>query len=135
MTASDSTPTFRRLSAILTGEPNCDPLLSAAYEKVLVSAAGEENVGALLREFESLEAAVPDSSEVAKQLFADHAVGDVAKQLTILWFVGGIKNPVANAWNFASAEHYFRGLVWSAIGGHPPGLSGGYSGHWRYPAE
>ena len=26
-------------------------------------------------------------------------------------------------------------LVWDAIGAHPPTLSNGYYGHWKYPPE
>jgi hypothetical protein len=33
------------------------------------------------------------------------------------------------------AGRYFRGRFWSMVGGHPLGLSGGYFGHWTYPAE
>lgn len=33
------------------------------------------------------------------------------------------------------AEDYFESLIWRAALAHPPGLSGGYFGHWRYPPE
>lgn len=33
------------------------------------------------------------------------------------------------------AEDYFEGLVWRVIQAHPPGLTGGYFGHWYYPPE
>ena len=32
-------------------------------------------------------------------------------------------------------EHYFAGLFWRVIEAHPPGLSGGYFGHWTYPPD
>jgi hypothetical protein len=35
----------------------------------------------------------------------------------------------------ASADQYYRALVWEAIGAHPPTLSNGYYGHWKYPPE
>jgi hypothetical protein len=31
-----------------------------------------------------------------------------------------------------SPATYFGALLWPVIGAHPPGLSGGYFGHWRY---
>ena len=33
------------------------------------------------------------------------------------------------------AEDYFESLIWRAALAHPPALSGGYFGHWRYPPE
>ena len=33
---------------------------------------------------------------------------------------------------YGTPEEYFSGLAWKIIGAHPPGLSGGYFGHWRY---
>jgi hypothetical protein len=36
---------------------------------------------------------------------------------------------------FGSPEQYFRGMMWSVIRAHPPALSGGYFGYWRYPPE
>jgi hypothetical protein len=33
------------------------------------------------------------------------------------------------------AGRHFRGRFWQLVGGHPPGLSGGYYGHWTYPTE
>lgn len=33
------------------------------------------------------------------------------------------------------AGRYFRGRFWNLVGGHPLGVSGGYYGHWTYPAE
>ena len=35
----------------------------------------------------------------------------------------------------ASPEDYFESVVWKVIQAHPPGLSGGYYGHWHYPPE
>lgn len=32
-------------------------------------------------------------------------------------------------------EDYFESLIWRAALAHPPALSGGYFGYWRYPPE
>ena len=41
----------------------------------------------------------------------------------------------AGDWEMVSADQYYRALVWDAIGAHPPTLSNGYYGHWKYPPE
>jgi len=33
------------------------------------------------------------------------------------------------------AGRHFRGRFWGLAGGHPPGIPGGYYGHWAYPSE
>ena len=134
MNSANPVDALLRLSEILTGEPRSDRVLATEYARVLSGAAGEPAVAALIEHFEALVGAGHEPSAIAELLFADGVVGNVAKQLTVLWFVGGVMNSTTKAWEFATAEHYFRGLAWSVIGGHPPGLSGGYSGHWRYPA-
>jgi hypothetical protein len=32
-------------------------------------------------------------------------------------------------------DDYFEAVLWRVILAHPPGLSGGYFGHWHYPPE
>jgi hypothetical protein len=34
-----------------------------------------------------------------------------------------------------AAARNFRGLFWHLVGAYPPGLTGGYFGHWSYPSE
>jgi hypothetical protein len=52
------------------------------------------------------------------------------------WYVHGAgqheRQPPALHELYGTPEEYFSGLAWQIIGAHPPGLSGGYFGHWRY---
>lgn len=32
-------------------------------------------------------------------------------------------------------DDFFESVLWRVIQAHPPGLSGGYFGHWHYPPE
>lgn len=32
-------------------------------------------------------------------------------------------------------EEYYSALLWKTIRAHPPGLTGGYYGHWKYEPE
>jgi len=34
-----------------------------------------------------------------------------------------------------SEADYFESVIWRAIHAHPPALTGGYFGHWKYPPE
>lgn len=34
-----------------------------------------------------------------------------------------------------SETEYYNSLLWKVIRAHPPGLSGGYYGHWKYEPE
>ena len=57
-----------------------------------------------------------------------HDEVDYHNALKILDSMAGFKlNP--------DQEDYFDALMWSVIGAHPPGLSDGYYGHWRYPPD
>jgi hypothetical protein len=63
---------------------------------------------------------------------ADPAIDASGKELVHLWFVGAPGPVGAKDQDYLSPATYFGALLWTAIGAHPPGLSGGYFGHWRY---
>lgn len=42
----------------------------------------------------------------------------------------GVRHPPIPA-----PEDHFESVLWRTIQAHPPGLSGGYFGHWHYPPE
>lgn len=90
----------------------------------------------LLDRFEERVNAGDDPVAVVKDaLFPDPKLGPLARTVLLLWYIGGIQNPASGDWEMTSAEHYYRALVWEAIGAHPPTLSNGYFGHWKYPPE
>jgi hypothetical protein len=90
----------------------------------------------LLDRFEERLNAGDDTATIVKdELFPDPTLGPLARTVLLLWYIGGIQNPGSGDWELTAAEHYYRALVWEAIGAHPPTLSNGYFGHWKYPPE
>ena len=71
---------------------------------------------------------------VQEKLANDPALGPTVKSIVILWFTGQLQLG-QNAAGAATGDDYFQALMWSCIGSHPPALSDGYFGHWRYPPD
>ena len=104
------------------------------FEKVREADAA--SLDKLLDRFQERVEAGDDPVTVVKAaLLPDPKLGPVARTILLLWYIGGIQNPGSGDWEMTSAEHYYRALVWEAIGAHPPTLSNGYFGHWKYPPE
>jgi hypothetical protein len=122
------------LSAVLTGEKNLAADLAKPYFDRAHAQLGDR-LEALLQKFDDLIKAGKDpDSAIREDILPDAEVGPAAKVVLLLWYIGGIQNP-AGDWEMASADQYYRALVWEAIGAHPPTLSNGYYGHWKYPPE
>jgi len=148
---------FIALSAVLIGERNVDRGLAQKYLDRLLAApvAGEpmsRRVHAVLDAFREVRAGDGDIEEgVRQRIVEDEALAPVARQIIYVWYtsallVRGIApaeavnletgRPDSNTTlQFGSPEQYFQGLIWSVIRAHPPALSGGYFGYWRYPPE
>jgi hypothetical protein len=125
---------FLSLSSALTGVDLAYDLgtafFAAARRKL------EPKLSALLSRYDAVCAkseALPSDSDI-KALLNDAEVGPVARQILLLWYVGGFETPEQN-WEVETADHFYRALVWEAIGAHAPTNSNGYFGHWRYPPE
>ena len=126
---------FIQLSLVLTGERRLNQLVAEQYLKRIENGPLGSNLSNLLQVFHEIQASGGDVvEEVGKRIIADASLGPLAKQITILWFTAQIFDDQGHG-KFETAEQYFSALVWSAIGAHPLGLSGGYFGHWRYPPE
>jgi hypothetical protein len=125
MSSSD----FIDASRLVTGQSGLLPSLADIYEdqfRKLPGAAG------FLQECQTALASADPMQSIKAAMAADPAIAASAKELVHLWFVGA-PGPVANKDQaYLTAETYFGALLWPAIGAHPPGLSGGYFGHWRY---
>jgi len=125
---------FARLSSVLTGKnlPN-DDLAKAYFARIRAESA--PGLEALLKRFAALETSNKDIERgVREKIMLDPKLGATAKRILLLWYAGGLPDNNRN-WAIESAEHYYRALVWDAIAAHPPTLSNGYYGHWKYPPE
>jgi hypothetical protein len=106
------------------------------YRARLEAAFGAELVKALADKTEAIVAAGGDvAAAVGAKIFGDAKLQPLAQQLVLLLFAGATFDAASNTWTFTSSQSYFSALMWEAVGAHIPALSGGYFGHWRYPAE
>ena len=148
---------FTALSSVLIGERNLDGELARKYLDRLLAApvvgdAMGQRVEALLNTFREIRDGGGDIEEgVRERIVNDDALAPLARQIIYLWYTSAFlvrvtKKPEATNFEtgkpdsnttlqFGSPEQYFRGLMWSVIRAHPPALSGGYFGYWRYPPE
>ncbi|MDP4151645.1 MAG: hypothetical protein Q8927_05755 [Bacteroidota bacterium] len=140
---------FLKLSAILTGFDDLDPKLGSLYYKELMKASGPPFT-ALLQTFSSkvlghaastghpASADQPAPAGNPEDLLRENIwnVMDfqiLSQAIINLWYTATLK--LGNVTWVAPPEAYFDSLLWRAIEAHPPAVSGGYFGYWRYPPE
>jgi hypothetical protein len=125
---------FDQLSAVLVGEETLPDDLAAIYFAQAKSTL-KDKLSALLTRFDELLHGGKDPVTVIRDhILPDAELGATARVILALWYTGGIQN-AAGDWEVVSADRFYRALVWDAIGAHPPTLSNGYYGHWKYPPE
>jgi hypothetical protein len=132
---------FLTLSRILTGVDNLDVELSRQYLDRLNSSPANPPLREILDRFQGFKDAPDVADQVKEKIVADDSLRPTVCQIILLWYTStvldnlGLQPPAAPVMRFGTQEEYFSGLAWSIIGAHPPGLSGGYFGHWRYRPE
>jgi hypothetical protein len=103
--------------------------------KTLRDTLGAGQIDTILRCFGELKDQGGEITRAVRDgLVNDSALGPLVRKIILLWYAGLIdtgQGPPA----LGSQDDYFEALMWSAVGAHPPGLSDGYFGHWRYPPD
>lgn len=128
---SETERRFLQLSLVLSGLNRLDAATTRARLDVAKAQLGAK-LDDLLNKFAAIEDSGDLVAAVRKEIMLDPVLGPSAKLILILWYVGGVQD---KDWRFQSADAYYGGLVWEAVGAHPPGLSNAYYGHWKYPPE
>jgi hypothetical protein len=131
--ADDVLERFVRLSQALTGVAPLDTSRAAAHLETLRTINIAAALPRLLDVWAEIEGAADPEMELETRVLGDDVLRPAAQGVLLLWYTGGTFDPSGKTLSFASADAYFSALVWDVIGAHPPGLSGGYFGHWRYP--
>ena len=128
---------FISLSTVLTGEQSLDRGLAEKYMQRVSNGPFGDKLNDLLKVFREIVAAGGDLvEEVRQRIMNDPTLGLLAGQVIIIWYTSALPSENGQKWDFPDdPDQYFSGLVWSVIHAHPPGLSGGYFGHWKYPPE
>jgi hypothetical protein len=133
---------FLKLSAALTGFDDLDPKLGSLYYKELMKVAGPQ-VTALLQTFSTKVLGHPASAAHTASAAPEDLIREniwnvldfqtLSQAIINLWYTATLK--LGSVTWVAPPEAYFDTLLWRAIEAHPPAVSGGYFGYWRYPPE
>jgi hypothetical protein len=130
---------FMALSRVLTGVEDLDVTLGRQYLDRLVSSPLQLQLSAMLERFREFKKDEKLVEQVKAKIVEVDSLRPIVCQIILLWYTStvqdnlGIDPPAPSlSFRYGTPEEYFSGLVWKIIGAHPPGLSGGYFGHWRY---
>jgi hypothetical protein len=129
---------FLALSRILTGVEGLKPEIGRQYLDHLSSTPLNPSLREILAVFQECKEKPNVVELVRTKIVGDDSLRLAICQIILLWYTAtvqdnlGAQPPAAPTLRFGTPEEYFSGLVWTIIGAHPPGLSGGYFGHWRY---
>jgi hypothetical protein len=133
---------FMALSRVLTGVNELDDDLGRQYLNRLSSGTFQPALRKALDQFRKLRKGATLAQQVKDKIVAADDLRGIACQIVLLWYTSlvqdnlDLQNPPASpSFSYGTQRQYFSGLAWRVIGAHPPGLSGGYFGHWRYRPE
>ncbi len=133
---------FMALSRILTGVEKLDAKLGQQYLDRLNGSTFQAKLKETLDRFRQLKKGETLVQQVKGKIVAADDLRASVCQIILLWYTSQIQDnldlqhpPPSASFSYGTPEEYFGGLVWQIIGAHPPGLSGGYFGHWRYRPE
>jgi hypothetical protein len=120
-----------------------------AYLALVVRVVGEDLLDEVLGAYEhAVRAAGPGRDELTwllkRDLFSNEKLGPIARNIIKLWYVGvWYELPAEWVETFGALEHdgtftasaaaYAVGLLWFAIGAHPPGARAPGYGSWVEP--
>ena len=133
---------FMALSRILTGVEELDEKLGRQYLDRLNGGAFQPKLQEVLNQFHKLRKGDTLLKQVKEKIVAVDDLRAIACQIILLWYTSQTQDnldlqhpPSSASFSYGTQDEYFSGLAWRIIGAHPPGLSGGYFGHWRYRPE
>ena len=123
--------------------------LAESYLLTVAKVVGEELVDQLLNAHDEVVKRTPRDLPgrddlLRKNILGDETLGPIARNIIKLWYIG-IWYELPRAWTDAfgtreenytrmvSAAAYAEGLLWSAIGAHPPGAKAPGYGSWSEP--
>jgi hypothetical protein len=134
----DTIQSFLALSRILTGFDDLDAGLAERYHNRLTDdPVSGPVVTTILNLFEGFPPGPGLKDLVQEQIVGDDALRPTVAQMVLLWLTSAtlVNTGPPIVWGYGEPDEYFSGLGWKLVGAHVLGLSGGYSGHWRYRPE
>jgi hypothetical protein len=126
---------FLRLSRELTGVAALEEdLAPGLLERIKATSEGAA-LRRLLDTYRGIETAGDDRPRLIRErILGDPELEPLARMAILLWYTGDLETEDEDKAPLA-AEHHFAGVLWAIARAHPPGLSGGYFGHWTYPPD
>jgi len=130
---------FMELSRVLTGVENLDEEIGRQYLDRLTSSPFQPRLHEILEQFRGLKKGERLVEQVKTKIVEVDSLRPTVCQIILLWYTSTVQDNLemqppapSPSFRYGTPEEYFSGLAWQIIGAHPPGLSGGYFGHWRY---
>lgn len=124
---------FIRVSEALTGVAPLDPTLAGQYLARIAVAPEGPQLSDLLEEYDAIMAGGGNiDAAITARIMNVPRHQEIAQVVMLLWYLGEIRGQKLEG---GYPDHFFQGLFWNVISAHPPGLSGGYFGHWTYPPD
>jgi hypothetical protein len=126
---------FTRFELLGTGQ-------TEAYFDTAREIVGDRILDDLLLTYSAIGQNPDRITELRRQIFGDTKLGPVARAIAKLWYIG-IWYELPRSWTEAygarphntsfmvSATAYAEGLLWTAIGAHPPGAKAPGYGSWK----
>jgi len=149
MTVSSRLETFVTLSAEVTAFTPVEIWGTGLAENHLATVddvVGQTITDALLHAYEQIAMKTDEnrSIKLRQTVFGNEQLGPVARSIVKLWYIGTwYALPTAWQERFGPAAHdgtfvptpdaYVEGLLWPAIGAHPPGAKAQGFGSWQFP--
>ena len=125
---------FLKLSALLTGIDDLDPVLGKEYLKQLDGKYGPA-IETLCERYYSIIRAPDPLAALKTSIGADEPLWVAARQIVAIWYLSQFKDPDPNVKTPILAGHFERGLLWRVIDAHPPAFSARRHGYWAKPPQ
>ncbi len=112
------------------------------YLAAVIDVVGEATVEELLRAWDRVrESGAVTEENLRREIFGDEKLGPIARNIIKLWYIGTwYQLPYAWSQSFGARDKdvtfvvspaaYVEGLLWPAIGSHPPGAKAPGYGSW-----
>lgn len=126
---------FLSLSCALTGFDNLSQQTADLYYNKLKELF--PNIDDLITTYQSNISEVSGDHEqnIRQNIWTNQGFKAICQQIIAVWYNASLTDTNGNVTWQAPPEFYFDALLWKAIEAHPPALSGGYFGYWRYAPE
>lgn len=140
--------TFLAFSAEVTAFTTFELLgtgMADAYLAAVTNVVGEATLQQLLSAWNGVRESGPAMEDnLRREIFGDEKLGPIARNIVKLWYIGTwyqlpyawtqAYGPLENDVTFVvSPAAYTEGLLWPAIGAHPPGAKAQGYGSWATP--